>query len=59
MDDNIGLKLFEKGQETLRVGDVALVVLGSRIAVALASQINADSGGCCPLLEGLVDDMMA
>jgi hypothetical protein len=59
VDDNIGLKLFEKGLETLRVGNVALVVLGFRIAVALASKINADSGGCCPLLEGLVDDMMA
>jgi hypothetical protein len=58
VDDNVGLHIFEDGGETPGVGDVALVVGGVGVAVALAAEVDGgDRLG--PPVEGLVDDVMA
>lgn len=59
VDDDVGLQLLEGGQKLLGVGDVDLLVDGARVAVLLAAQVDGRDGARGPLLEGLVDDVVA
>lgn len=59
VDDDVGLDLVEDGEQLLGVGDVALVVLGVRVAVAPATQVDGDDARGGPRLDELVDDVVA
>lgn len=59
VDDDVGPDLVKEGGEPVGVGNVALVVGGVGAAVPVAAQVDRGDVAAAPVVEGLVDNVVA
>lgn len=59
MDNNIGLHILKDEQQLLVISDVAFVVIRARQDVSRTAEIDRGYAGGRPVLEGLLDDVVA